>query len=686
MGNNNENLKEKEKEFIIKADKRIKTLKARAESAKFAIKEANEALELAIQYKEAGLNEIRLFDEAKKALESADTPEAKLAANAIMKEAKLVAKDRKQLNKKAKRAASDAKYLEKYDAKHARYAERDKEKSAKKLAKSGKDISELGERQVYVEKEPNIIHGAFRAIRRGDWGVRLSAVFMGAGYLFKRQYIKALIVTGYQVAIIAFIIQGLTKHVVDFITLGTVEMKYVFNPVTMKNEMNDFDNSFTILLMSIITFCAIALYIFSWFMNMKSVYGLMKLKLGRKRINNFKEDVNSYINEKFHITLLSLPVAGVVIFTVVPLIILIAVAFTNYDQTHMPPTNLFDWVGFKNFEGLKNLFTSSTAAQTNLVGAFGYSFRKVLIWTLVWAFFATFSNYFLGIMFAKFLLNKKTKCPKFWRTIFVVTIAVPQFVTLLIIRNFLADQGIVNTIMATDFGNIGMDLLGKFNQFTYDIGIMTPENTASIAKGIHDMVGDSDLLTWCANGLCKLGENSALDVLKKCHLVKDYMGYVPFLSDPNWAKVMVIIINIWVGVPYQMLIATGVLLNIPADMTESAKIDGANSWQSFWRITMPYMFAVTGPTLITDIVRNINNFNVIFLLTQDVYYETDQALAFAKAKEIDLLVTWLFRLTQESYNYKMASVIGIIVFVVCAAFTLVAFRALTRGDKESEFQ
>ncbi len=475
-------------------------------------------------------------------------------------------------------------------------------------------------RMIHVDKEPNLLKAAWLALVKGDIGVKLSAVIMGAGYFARKQIIKSILITLYQVGMIWLIINLATTYLPQFGNLGTVKMEYVFNMSTMKNEINDYDNSFTILLMSVIAIVAIVVFVATWFLNLKAVYNLQKLAKSGKHVNTFLEDINSYINEKFHITLLSLPVAGVVVFTVVPLFILIAVAFTNYDEFHMPPSQLFDWVGFDNF---KEIFSTGISAT------FGYSFRKILVWTLIWAFFATFSNYFLGIMFAKFLMNKKTKLPKFWRAIFVVTIAVPQFVTLLVIRNFLANNGIANTICS-------------------DVGI----------TGFLQSIG----------------------------LVSDKINYIPFLTDPTWAKVMVIIINIWVGVPYQMLIATGVLLNLPVDMTESAKIDGANSWQSFWKITMPYMFAVTGPTLVTDFVRNINNFNVIYLLTQDVYFTTDQLLATSRAKEVDLLVTWLFRLTQEDSNYKMASVIGIIVFIVCAVFTLVAFRFLLSGDKESEFQ
>lgn len=211
----------------------------------------------------------------------------------------------------------------------------------------------------------------------------------------------------------------------------------------------------------------------------------------------------------------------------------------------------------------------------------------------------------------------------------MVAIAVPQFVTLLLVRNFFADSGIVNTICS----NIGLT-----------------------------------------------------DFLKSIGLVGANLTYIPFLTNPTWAKVMIVIINIWVGVPYQMLIATGVLMNIPVDQLESARIDGANSFQIFWKITMPYVLFITGPSLITDFVRNINNFNVIYLLTQDVYVTSDQLLANSNAKEVDLLVTWLFRLTNEYYNYKIASVIGIIVFIICAGFTLITFTQTIKGSREEDFR
>ena len=135
-----------------------------------------------------------------------------------------------------------------------------------------------------------------------------------------------------------------------------------------------------------------------------------------------------------------------------------------------------------------------------------------------------------------------------------------------------------------------------------------------------------------------------------------------------------------------MLVSTGILMNIPQDLYESSKIDGASVWQQYMKITLPYMLFVTGPYLLTQFIGNINNFNVIYLLTQGVYTTTNQAMANSQAKEVDLLITWLFNLTQSYYNYKMASTIGIIVFILCAVFTLIAFSRFLKGDREEAFR
>ena len=457
------------------------------------------------------------------------------------------------------------------------------------------------------------------AVMKGDAFVKLSLFWMGAGYFRRKQYAKALLMTVFEIAVLLFTVTFASQYIPKFGTLGTVKQEAVFNMETMKKEFNDYDNSFKILLFSLVSFVVWITFLVVYIWNIKKQYTLQKLAERGGHINTFLEDLNQYRNKKFYVTLLAFPMIGVILFTVIPLLVMILVAFTNYDQQHMPPSELFTWTGLTNFI---SLFGGGGMTVT-----FGYSFVRVLAWTLIWAVFATFTTYIGGILLSLLINHKRVKLKKMWRTLFIITIAVPQFVSLLLVRNFFSDGGIVNTLCA----NIGI------TDFLRDIGLIST-------------------------------------------------SYIPFLSSPGWAHVMIILINIWVGVPFQMLIATGVLMNLPTEQLESARIDGATPRQTFRHITMPYVLFITGPALVTDFVKNINNFNVIYLLTQDVYTTTNQALANSQAKEVDLLVTWLFTLTQDYYNYKMAAVIGIAVFVICAVFTLIIFNRMIRGNREEEYQ
>lgn len=457
------------------------------------------------------------------------------------------------------------------------------------------------------------------AVMKGDAFVKLSLFWMEAGYFRRKQYAKALLMTVFEIAVLLFTVTFASQYVPKFGTLGTVKQEAVFNMETMKKEFNDYDNSFKILLFSLVSFVVWITFLVVYIWNIKKQYTLQKLAERGGHINTFLEDLNQYRNKKFYVTLLAFPMIGVILFTVIPLLVMILVAFTNYDQQHMPPSELFTWTGLTNFI---SLFGGGGMTVT-----FGYSFVRVLAWTLIWAVFATFTTYIGGILLSLLINHKRVKLKKMWRTLFIITIAVPQFVSLLLVRNFFSDGGIVNTLCA----NIGI------TDFLRDIGLIST-------------------------------------------------SYIPFLSSPGWAHVMIILINIWVGVPFQMLIATGVLMNLPTEQLESARIDGATPRQTFRHITMPYVLFITGPALVTDFVKNINNFNVIYLLTQDVYTTTNQALANSQAKEVDLLVTWLFTLTQDYYNYKMAAVIGIAVFVICAVFTLIIFNRMIRGNREEEYQ
>lgn len=458
-----------------------------------------------------------------------------------------------------------------------------------------------------------------KSVAKGDIWTKLSLVVMGAGYIGRKQIVKGILITLLEVIIILAEIFVTGPYMLKLNTLGTVQREEILDLTTLTKTVNDYDNSLLILLYGVIGILVAVAFVLLYISNVKAVYRLQKMKENGEHINSFVEDVKSLFDGKFYITLLTLPSLGVILMNIIPIIFMICIAFTNYDQNHQPPTYLFTWVGFKNFV---SLFTSGTTVT------FGYAFVRILAWTLIWAVLATFTTFIGGILLAQFINHQNTKCKKMWRTLFIITIAIPQFVTLLLISKMFGNYGIVNTICS----NIGL------TDFLHNIGLVS----------------------------------SSLD-------------YIPFLSKPGWAHVMIILINIWVGVPYQMLIATGILMNIPTDQLESARIDGANKFQIFWKITMPYILFIMGPSLVTSVINNINNFNIIYLLTTG-YTTTNMAFANSNAKETDLLITWLFTLTNDYSNYKMAAVIGIVTFVICAAITLLSYTRMISGDKEEEYQ
>ncbi len=433
---------------------------------------------------------------------------------------------------------------------------------------------------------------------QGDWKTRLSYVVMGAGPLLRGQIAKGLAFLAAEILFILYMVQFGWQYVSKITTLGTVETQKVRRKTVYG------DNSFLILLFGILTIILIAMLVIVWRMNVKENFLEEKRLKEGKALPSNQKTLRSLLDENFHITLLSVPVLGIFVFTVLPIIFMVCVAFTNYDKEHQSPTNLFTWVGLENF---KNLFSFGT-------NGFGSTFLTVLAWTLVWAFFATFIDYFLGLAVAMLINKKGIRFKKLWRTILVMTIAVPQFVSLLYITKMFATDGIVNGFLMS-----------------------------------HGIVSSP----------------------------------VPFWTDPTLAKVMIILVNIWIGIPYLMLISTGLLMNIPEDLYESAKIDGANPAQMFFHITLPYMLFVTGPFLLTQFTGNLNNFNVIYLLTQGKPLSTSLT---GNAGNTDLLVTWLYKMTVTDTNYKMAAVIGIMVFIVTAVVSLVVYNMLPSVKDEEGFQ
>ncbi len=461
-----------------------------------------------------------------------------------------------------------------------------------------------------IKKKRRKSGGLLLALKKGSLYTRLSALFMGFGQISRGQITKGAIYMITEGLFLLFMLFFGGRYIGHLFSgdLGRNLSGEKWNETLQIFEKIKGDNSFLILLYGVISIILIVGFILIWRMNVKGSYeNDLRIKQGIP-ISSFKEDIRLLLNEKFYIPLLSLPFLGLLVFTVMPLVFMVLIAFTNYDYAHMPPGKLFDWVGLTNF---KQMFLLSEGSS-----GFGLVFLRVLAWTFIWAFFATFTNYFLGMIIAIMIQKKGIKFKALWRTLFVIAIAVPQFVTLLLMQKILDGDGILNKLL-------GMNILWLTDQ-----------------------------------------RNFAL---------------LP--------RVMIILVNIWIGVPYTLLMCSGILMNIPADYYEAGRIDGASPVQLFFKITLPYMLHITTPYLITQFVGNINNFNVIWLLTNggpvdNLYYGGGTG-----AQSTDLLVTWLYRLTtDQNPKYNVASVIGIVIFVISAVLSLITYNRTSSAKSEEAFQ
>ena len=456
------------------------------------------------------------------------------------------------------------------------------------------------------KKEFETLYPLSEALTKGGPIIWLSCLIMGLGNILAGQVVKGLLFLAIEVAVIVYMVlpTGGIHWLSLLPSLGDRLTEEIWNDAKGVYEYVIGDNSQQILLYAVATMAIVVFFAVIWSSSVRSGWKAQSLKKAGKHVPTIMDDIKGLFDENIHKLLMTPPFLTLTIFTIIPLVYMMLMAFTNYSQvdSHLI---LFDWVGMKNF-----------AAIFDSTSTLGKQFWDVLKWTLVWAFFATFLNFFLGTFMAIIIDRPTTRCKGLWRTILSITIAVPQFVSLLIIRTMFQDNGAVNTVL---------------------------QNIGFLDKAAHETL--------------------------------------PFMTDATWARVLLIVVNLWVGIPYTVMQVTGILKNIPQDQYEAARIDGAIVAQQFIYITLPYMIFVMTPYLITQFTGNINNFNIIYLLTGGgPTYVGDSA------GQTDLLVTWLYKLSVDKQQYNLGAVIGIFTFVVLSIVALVTYRSSGSYKNEEGFK
>lgn len=427
--------------------------------------------------------------------------------------------------------------------------------------------------------------------RTSSPAVKTSLVIMGVGHLRYGSISKGILYLLVEVSMIWYLIRRGFKDIEGFFTLGTQKADAWAGIAG--------DNSIIMLLMGIFAWIVAGAFIYIYVQNVKGAREAQRRFEKAIPQKTLKENFRELLDRKFYCLALALPVIGVCIFNVLPIVFMILIAFTNYGGNTVPP-ELVDWVGLENFKKLI------------VLKKFGPTFIRILGWNLLWAVMSTVLNYFAGLGLALLLNKDCVRGKNFWRAFPILAYAVPGFITLLAFK-FMFSYG------------------GPINQFIVAHG--------GFAIGFLDI-------------------------------------------DAKWsARIIGLLVNCWISVPSIMLLATGNLSNRDMSIYEAADIDGANRWQQFNKLTMPYMLFTTMPVLLSQFIGNFNNFGIFYFLRGGLYKD-----GYFLASDTDLLINWLYNLSIDNNYYSIGAAISLVIFIITSAISLAVYVKSPSYREEDTFQ
>ncbi|HRV72971.1 MAG TPA: sugar ABC transporter permease [Eubacteriales bacterium] len=424
--------------------------------------------------------------------------------------------------------------------------------------------------------------------------VWLSIFVMGLGQLCYGQIIKGLIYLVSLGGMLWFFITKGFDYIIGFFTLGTVEENTWLG---IKG-----DNSMNMLILGIFAFFILGFFIALWITNIKdAAYTARRVEKGEKP-HSFKQTIQTATDSKFHVTALVLPLVSVCIFSVIPIVFMILIAFTNLGGDVIHPV-LADW---------------SFSAWQKIIGLskVGSTFVKILRWNVLWAVTSTLLNFVCGLGLALLLNKRNVRFSKFWRAFPILAYAIPGFISMLGFKFMFSQSGPINFLL---------DQAGMQKIF-----FLTSDASAK----------------W-------------------------------------WARGIGLFVNAWISTPSIMLMTTGILSNINTDLYEAAALDGANHFQQFRKITLPFVVFATTPVLISQFVGNFNNFGIFFFMRSGVYSLYDN---YFLASDTDLLINWLYNLSVSNNYYSIGAAISLIIFIITSAVSLLVYVNSAAYKQEDTYQ
>lgn len=407
-----------------------------------------------------------------------------------------------------------------------------------------------------------------------------------------------------------------TKGIWGLFTLGTVTTYTTYRGVQTSARGTVFewaagDNSRVLLGEGVIVLVLIALLAILWIASVRDAYKTHLKVAAGKAVEDAKSFYKRIWEEYFAYLIIIPAIILVTFFILIPFIFSFLVAFTNYTDSINLGQELIQWHGFETF---RKIFDTE--------GDWLSYFVDVFQWTIFYAFMSSITVYIIGLIQAIIIESRFVVFKKFWRLTFILPWAIPGMIVLLLFSNvFGSNQGLLNNILATT-------------------------GTTEAVKDFLSMIG-------------LVGQESAGNILW-------------FTSENNapLAKSIVILVNLWMGFPFFMLLITGVLTTIPHQLIEAADIDGATSWQKFKFLTLPWVVRATAPVMITTFTFNFNNFGIIYFLTGGgPSHPIDQipsSLRGSAPGQTDILISWIYKLSFDSTvnQFNLAAAYSILIFLM----------------------
>ncbi len=413
-----------------------------------------------------------------------------------------------------------------------------------------------------------------------------------------------------------------TKGVWGLITLGAVTTYTTYRGQEIRARAGDLDwtagdNSRVLLGQGIIIMVVLLIFFALWFYSVRDAYKV-RLKVEKEIIiENFKTWTHRIWDDFFAYIIIIPAVLLLIFFTLIPFAFSFLVAFTNYTDRISLGVELIRWDGLTTFT---NVFGGQE-------GWFTY-FRQVFGWTIFYGVMSSLTVYILGFFQAMVIESKYVVGKKIIRLILILPWALPGLISLMVFSNIFGEtQGLMNQILANN------NMTEQFKGWLQTVGLVGQTREGNILW-----------FTSPANALL--------------------------------ARFIIIMVNLWMGAPYFMLLITGVLGTIPDSLYEASDIDGASTFQKFRFVTFPWVLRATAPVIITTFTFNFNNFGAIYFLTGGGPHfpraDIPSTLRGIAPGQTDILISWIYKISFQSTtnHFNLAAVYSILIFLLIGVFAV----------------